>query len=40
MARELATLATSATTHVGRALERGDKSGDSRHFLPPNARNA
>jgi len=33
MAKELATPATPATTHVGLALEHGDKSGDSRHFL-------
>jgi len=29
----VATAATSATTHVERGLEHGDKSGDSRHFL-------
>lgn len=29
----VATAATPATTHVERDLGRGDKSGDSRHFL-------
>ena len=29
----VATAATPATNHVWRGLERGDKSGDSRHFL-------
>lgn len=32
MAVEVATPATVATTHAGRGLERGDKSGDSRHL--------
>jgi hypothetical protein len=32
--KELATPATPATTHAERGLEHGDKSGDSRHFLP------
>lgn len=34
MAREVATLATAATTYAERGLEHGDKGGDSRHFLP------
>lgn len=34
MAREVATVATVATTHAERGLARGDKSGDSRHFWP------
>jgi len=29
----VATAATAATTHAARGLERGDISGDSRHFL-------
>jgi hypothetical protein len=29
----MATAATAATTHAERALRRGDRSGDSRHFL-------
>ena len=33
MSRDVATPATAATTHAARGLERGDKSGDSRHFL-------
>jgi len=33
MARDVATPATAATTHAEQGLERGDKSGDSRHFL-------
>lgn len=33
MAREVATAATAATTHVERGLAHGDRSGDSRHFL-------
>lgn len=32
-ARKVATPATAATTHAERGLERGDKTGDSRHFL-------
>jgi len=33
MARDVATPATAATTHAEQGLERGDNSGDSRHFL-------
>lgn len=29
----MATAATAATTYAERRLERGDNSGDSRHFL-------
>ncbi|MCD5970089.1 hypothetical protein [Pseudomonas quasicaspiana] len=33
MARGVSTAATAATTQAEWGLERGDKSGDSRHFL-------
>jgi hypothetical protein len=33
----VATAATPATIHVERGLERGDKIGDSRHFLSTSA---
>jgi hypothetical protein len=35
--RDVATAATAATTHKEWGLERGDKSGDSRHFLRASA---
>jgi hypothetical protein len=33
MARDVATPAKAATTHAKQGLERGDNSGDSRHFV-------